>query len=237
MRILLVHNLPPWSPRAGGGQRVQHEIAVHAAAAGHDVRVLYSGDGGNAPDTPYQTVWARERRRLLANAVTMALATRRLLSAWRPDVVHGSAADAGLLPLVLPPSVGLVATSHHPDPPILPQFSQASLPLLRRLQNPYLEANLLRRAHRVVAVSAWSADVLRQRGYLPSSRPVAVVPNGVGERLDTDRRREAASGRESDDPVRGAARTGKRLGGRAPRCPGVPTSAATCSDRLRGSRA
>ena len=181
MRILLVHNLPPWNPRAGGGQRVQHEIAVHAVATGHDVRVLYSGDGVNAPDTPYRTVWVHERRRLLANAVAMARATRGLLAKWRPDVVHGSAADAGLLPLVLPTSVGLVATSHHPDPPTLPRLSPGSLALLRRLQNPYLEAHLLRRAHRVVAVSSWGADILRQRGYLPSSRPVAVVPNGVGK--------------------------------------------------------
>ena len=181
MRILLVHNLPPWDPRSGGGQRVQHEIAVHARAAGHDVRVLYSGDEEHSQDTPYLTVWARERRRLVANAVEMARATRRLLGKWRPEVVHGSAADAGLLPLVLPPGVGVVATSHHPNPPTLPPLSPGSLALLRRLQNPYLEAHLLRRAHRVIAVSAWSADTLRQRGYLPSSRPVAVVPNGVGK--------------------------------------------------------
>lgn len=185
MRILLVHNLPPWDPRAGGGQRIQHEIAVHAAAAGHDVRVLYSGDRGDAPDTPYRTVWAQEHRRLLANAVAMAWATRRLIAEWRPEVVHGSAAEAGLVPLVLPPGVPLVATSHHPDPPALPPslspLSPGSFAVLRRLQNPYLEAHLLRRAHRVVATSAWGADILRKHGYLPSSRPVAVVHNGVAE--------------------------------------------------------
>ena len=200
MRILLVHNLPPWDPRAGGGQRIQHEIAVHAAAAGHDVRVLYSGDGVDAPDTPYRMVWANEHRRLIANAVAVARAARRLLAEWRPEVVHGSAAEAGLLPLVLPPDVPLVATSHHPDPPALPPslspLSPSSFAVLRRLQNPYLEAHLLRRAHRVVATSAWGADILREFGYLPPSRPVAVVHNGVGEDwMRTDAATHRPSGR------------------------------------------
>ena len=202
MRILLVHNLPPWDPRAGGGQRIQHEIAVHAAAAGHDVRVLYSGDGVGAPDTPYRMVWAQEHQRLMANAVALARAARRLLAEWRPEVVHASAAEAGLLPLVLPPGVPLVATSHHPDPPALPPslspLSPSSFAVLRRLQNPYLEAHLLRRAHRVVATSAWGADILRQLGYMPSSRPVAVVHNGVGEDW---MRTDVATHRPDGDPT------------------------------------
>lgn len=185
MRILMIHNLPPWEARAGGGQRVQHELATHAADLGHDVRALYLGTGEGAPATPYATAWVRRRDRLALDALAVARAVRSSLGSWCPDVVHGSAAEAGWVPFVLPPGVGVVGTSHHPDPPRvphdLPSLAPTALGRMRALQNPLLEATLLRRAHRVVAVSRWGAETLRSRGYLPPTRPIAVVPNGVGE--------------------------------------------------------
>jgi hypothetical protein len=82
------HDLAPWDPRAGGGQRVQHELAVHAVGAGHDVRVLYVGRPGARPNTPYEIVWVRERRaprlQLAGNAVAVARAVRALAGAGAP---------------------------------------------------------------------------------------------------------------------------------------------------------
>ena len=96
--------------------------------------------------------------RLATHTVAVAHAVRRLLSTWEPDVVHGSAAEAGLLSFVLPPGMALAATSHHPDPTWLPARlprGPRSISVLHGLQNPYLEAHLLRSAHRVVTTSQW----------------------------------------------------------------------------------
>ena len=91
------------------------------AQAAHDVRTLHLGDGRGAPATSYLIHSVRERRRLLVNTIAIARAARKLVAESRPDVVHGSAAEASLLTAVLPPGVGVVATSHHPDPPALPR--------------------------------------------------------------------------------------------------------------------
>ena len=185
MRLLFLHNIPPWHPRAGGGQQVNHRIAA-AAAARHEVRVLYLGDAGEAQPTPYTIEWVPEHRRLLVNAMRISRAVRRMAARWVPDVVHGSAAEAGLINRSLPRGVGLVGTSHHPDPPPLPTDWSPLHPIrelarARRAQAPLLESRLLRGAHRIVATSRWGAGALRERGYVPADETIVVVPNPVDD--------------------------------------------------------
>ncbi len=188
MRLLFVHNHPIWDPRAGGGQRVNHELATHAARAGHEVKVLHVGTEGEG--TPrsleYETEEIIESARLFVNALRVARSVRDLARRWNPDVVYASAAEGGLIPRTLPDGVGLMATMHHPDPPPLPALHWTSRPLhalgdLRRLQNAWLHASLLRGAHHVTVPSDWSRRALLERGYLEPDRPVAVVPNGVAD--------------------------------------------------------
>ncbi len=187
MRLLFVHNYPIWDRRSGGGQRVNHELATHAAQAGHEVRVLHVGTGGAAPPAlPYGTVEIIESPHLAVNAVRVARAVRALARTWRPDAVHGSAAEAGFIPRLLPEGVGLLATMHHPDPPPLPPLQWATGPLralgdLRRLQNAWLHAWLLRGAHDITVPSDWSRRALQDRGYVERDRPITVVPDGVGD--------------------------------------------------------
>ncbi len=187
MRLLFVHNLPPWNPRSGGGQRVQHEIACRAAAAGHDVRALFVGEGAPPPGwtPPYRWIGIPERRRLVANVAGMALGAFGLVREWTPDAVQASAPEgAGVVP-VLPRGVGLVATSHHPDPPDLTRMPRlrtapfAALRAARRLQAALLERFVIERAHVIVATSRWGAEMMRSRGYARGDRPIEVVHNGV----------------------------------------------------------
>lgn len=188
MRLLFVHNRPIWDPRAGGGQRVNHELATHAVRAGHEVKVLHVGAGGEGePEAlEYETESIIESPRLLVNAFRVARAVRRLARSWKPDVVYASSAEGGLVPLLLPDGVGLMATMHHPDPPALPELRWGSRPLhalsdLRRMQNAWLHAVLLRGAHHITVPSDWSRHALLDRGYVEPDRPVAVVPNGVSD--------------------------------------------------------
>jgi len=54
-----------------------------------------------------------------------------------------------------------------------------SLASLRTHQSHFLHARMLRRAHVRTVPSAWSREVLYQRGYLERSDALEVVPNGV----------------------------------------------------------
>jgi glycosyltransferase involved in cell wall biosynthesis/ADP-heptose:LPS heptosyltransferase len=189
VRLLFVHNLPFWDPRAGGGQRINHELARQAALRGHDVTVLHlvksaAASAGAAPSLPYRVVEVPEAPRLLINALRVA---RRVGSLARSgvDVVYGSAAEGGLIPDVLPVGVGLLATTQHPDPARIPAVDWGrplrTLRELRLHQQPLLEANLLRHAHVVTVPSDWSRRTIRERGWLPPDQPVSILPNGVGE--------------------------------------------------------
>ena len=184
MRLLFVHNLPFWDPRAGGGQRINHELAVQAALRGHDVTVLHldaAGASAPAPELPYRVIEVSEAPRLLTNALRVARRVRRNAGI---DVVYASAAEGGLIPSLLPAETGLLATTQHPDPPPLPAVRKRSplrtLSALRRHQQGLLEANLLRHAHAVTVPSEWSRRTIRERGYVAPDHPVAVLPNGVG---------------------------------------------------------
>ena len=185
MRLLFVHNLPFWDARAGGGQRINHELARQAALQGHDVTVLHlESSAVRTPATvPYRVLGVPESPRLLINALRVARSVRS--HARGVDVVYASAAEGGLIPNVLPAGVGLLATTQHPDPAPIPGADWArplrTLRELRRHQQALLEANLLRHAHVVTVPSEWSRRAIRERGYLPPDRPVSILPNGVGE--------------------------------------------------------
>jgi glycosyltransferase involved in cell wall biosynthesis/ADP-heptose:LPS heptosyltransferase len=195
MRLLFVHNYPIWDRRSGGGQRVNHELATHAVRAGHEVRVLHVGTGGaDAPVLEYETDRIIESPHLAVNAVRLARAVRALARSWRPDAVHGSSAEAGLVPRLLPKGVGLMATMHHPDPPPLPPLRWVApirtLADVRRFQNAWLHAALLRGAHDISVPSEWSRRALIEGGYVAHDRPVVVIPNGVGDAWFRERERE-----------------------------------------------
>ena len=184
MRLLFVHNLPHWDRRAGGGQRINHELAVQAALAGHDVTVLLlAADLAGAPPLPYRVLRVPESGHLTVDAVRVARAVRDAARGG-VEVVYASAAEGGLIPRRLPAGVGLVATTQHPDPPRIPALSWAhplrSARRARAYQQALLEAELLRRAHVVTVPSDWSRRALRERGYLRPDRPITILPNGVG---------------------------------------------------------
>ncbi len=183
MRLLLVHNLHPDHPRAGGGQRVTHELAGALARRGAEVHALYLGDGRGEPPPGVTAHWLGSSGRLLLDAWRMGGRVRGLARSLALDVVHGSAPEAGGASLRLPAGVGLVGMDHHPSPPSLldaPDGVVARLRWMRAHQARLLVRTLLGRAHRVVAVSRWGRDALREGGYLDPARPVAIIPNGIG---------------------------------------------------------
>lgn len=188
MRILFVHNLPPWDPRAGGGQKAHHALACEAVAAGHEVRGIFVGGQAQPPpdhEPPYPFLHTAGRNRLLLDVAGVAATTRALQASWSPDVVFASAAEGAGSVGAAPPGAVVAVASHHPDPPDLRDAPSpwlrpwAALQRARRLQGPLLERWMLRQADVVFAVSAWGARTLVERGYLPHAERVAVVRNGV----------------------------------------------------------
>ncbi|MGI9628591.1 MAG: glycosyltransferase family 4 protein [Longimicrobiales bacterium] len=187
MRILFVHNIAPWDVRAGGGQRVHHEIAKSLVERGHEGHALFLGNPSE-PGTPvpYPFSWAPEAPRFSNNLTSMAEATRRLLETWIPEVAYLSSPESAGVYRELPTRTGTLMTSHHPEPPDLLGSTTWRHPLrsaltLRKLQRPLMERWLLRNAERRSAVSAYGRETLYQRGYLEPGVPVAVIPNGVEE--------------------------------------------------------
>lgn len=187
MRLLLAHNLPPWDPRSGGGQRVQHEILCAAVARGHDARALFLGAGPPPPswDVPYAWYTTAPRRRLVAGAVAMAWRARGVFRSWVPDAVLLTGPEAALVAASLPAGTGLLAANHNPEPadlsrpPSALRSPLASARWARRHQGALLERFALARAHVAIAVSRWGAEVLVARGYVDSGRRLEVVHNGV----------------------------------------------------------
>lgn len=185
MRVLFVHNIPPWDPEAGGGQRVHHELALSLLRRGHDVHALFLGNPESREGpVPYPYSWVPQHVRLLNRIGHMAAGTRALLRHWIPDAAYLSAPEAWGVYRELPGRTGVLMTSHHPDLPHLEGSSRPWRPLrrlsrLRRYQPFYLERLLLRQAHRRTATSEYGRRVLFERGYLDGWETVNVVPNGV----------------------------------------------------------
>ncbi|NNF29014.1 MAG: glycosyltransferase [Gemmatimonadetes bacterium] len=183
MRVLFAHNLAPWDSRSGGGQRVQHQIASALSRRGHEVRALFLGSPPPPPEpVPYRWHPVREHRRLLNNVGALADATDALVATWMPDAAYLSSPESIGVLSRLPGRTGVLATSHHPDPPHLPRLTWRLAQVLseaRRLQPFYYERAVLRRAHRRSAVSSYGRDVLVERGYLRPETPVRVIHNAL----------------------------------------------------------
>lgn len=183
MRIIFTTVHSPWDPRHGGGQRVVHELASTMARRGHEVEVVYSGVGVRPPaELPYVTHIVRHRERLYLNPLEFAK-----FFSWHGftrGVVHSHGYEGALLRLATRGRLGLVVTSHHPDPPSLVDTPRgrswtARAQWLRRSIIPLIERRALRSADVVTCPSAFSAAALRQRGYLNKDARVEVVPNGA----------------------------------------------------------
>ena len=118
------------------------------------------------------------------NVLRLREATRELQTSWHIDAAYVSSAEAAGVVAGLNDSTGIVMTSHHFQLPPLLTSSEWFRPLralqkLRKLQRFYLERWVLRKAHRVTAVSGYGRDILYDRDYLPRDTPVEVIPNGV----------------------------------------------------------
>ena len=185
MRVLFAHNLAPWDPRSGGGQRVQHQVATALAARGHEVRALFLGaDMWTPVSTRYRWHAVPEHPRLLNNVAALARATERLCAEWMPDAAFLSSPESLGVLARLPQRTGVLATSHHPSPPPLPRPGWRlgkALTEARRLQPFFYERTVLRRAHRRSAVSFYGRAVLIERGYLEPGAQVRVIHNALDD--------------------------------------------------------
>ena len=183
MRVLLAHNIAPWDPRAGGGQRVQHQIASALADLGHDVRALFLGPPiPPAESVSYRWTQVPEHPRLMNNVLAMARATAELSADWIPDVAYLSSPESAGSLMALPGRTGTLMTSHHPELPELPPPSWRfgrTLRDLRRLQAFHLERWVLRRVHRRTAVSAYGRAMLVERRYVDRGADVTVIHNAL----------------------------------------------------------
>lgn len=185
MRLIFAHNHPIWDPRSGGGQRVNHELACHAVAAGHEVLVVHLGGASDPGGTSYDTLTVPETGRLLVDAWRYSRAVVQAAAKASAHAVSLSAAHGAWAAAAVSRGTGVVATLHHPDPPPLPRLAWRrplrSMRGARAHQEHLLLARLLRRADAVTVPSSWSRSVVYERGYLPATRDVLVVPNGVDE--------------------------------------------------------
>jgi glycosyltransferase involved in cell wall biosynthesis len=168
--LLFIHSL-----HGGGAERVAADLSAHWADMGREVMVVtQAGAEGDV-----YTLHPKVRREILHTAgeggglrgiwsnVQRVRALRRVIKAFRPDIVLGMMTTASVLSVLA--CAGLrcrvIATEHtHPPSQTLSGFWQR----LRRLTYP--------RAARVVALTRGTADWLDR--HVPGSR-LAVIPNPV----------------------------------------------------------
>ncbi len=171
LRVLLfIHSL-----HGGGAERVAADLSAHWAGMGREVMVVTQASA----DGDVYTLHPAVRREVLHTAgeggglrgiwsnVQRVRALRRVIKAFRPDIVLGMMTTASVLSVLA--STGLscrvIATEHtHPPSQTLSGLWQR----LRRLTYP--------RAARVVALTRGTADWLAR--HVPGSR-LAVIPNPV----------------------------------------------------------
>lgn len=171
LRVLLfIHSL-----HGGGAERVAADLSAHWAGMGREVMVVTQASAEGDVYTLHPSV----RREVLHTAgeggglrgiwsnVQRVRALRRVIKAFRPDIVLGMMTTASVLSVLA--SAGLacrvIATEHtHPPSQALSGFWQR----LRRLTYP--------RAARVVALTRGTAQWIEQ--HVPGSR-LAVIPNPV----------------------------------------------------------
>lgn len=168
--LLFIHSL-----HGGGAERVAADLSAHWAAEGSEVMVVtQAGAEGDV-----YALHPKVRREVLHTAgeggglrgilsnLQRVRALRRVVKAFRPDIVLGMMTTASVLSVLACAGLGcrVIATEHtHPPSQTLSGFWQR----LRRLTYP--------RAARVVALTRGTADWLEQ--HVPGSR-LAVIPNPV----------------------------------------------------------
>ena len=183
MNIVYTSILNPWDVRHGGGQRIVHELACAMIGRGHDVDVVYSSAGRIAPGRlPYRVHFVPHHERLYLNPLEFV----RLL--WRrrarSGILHAHGYEGAFYRPLVGGGVGLVATTHHPDPPALnmPPGRRGSPRRIRWMREriiALLERRALRAADLVICTSDFSREALRDRGYLGAGNRMEVVHNGA----------------------------------------------------------
>lgn len=164
--LLFIHSL-----HGGGAERVAADLSAHWADMGREVMVVtqVSADGDVYtlhPAVRREVLHTADERGIWSN-VRRVRALRRMIKAFRPDIVLGMMTTASVLSVLA--SAGLscrvIATEHtHPPSQTLSGFWQR----LRRLTYP--------RAARVVALTRGTAQWLAR--HVPGSH-LAVIPNPV----------------------------------------------------------
>jgi len=183
MNIVYTSILSPWDPRHGGGQRIVHELASAMIERGHDVDVVYSTAGTIEPGRlPYRVHFVPHHERLYVNPLEFV----RLLWRRRPrsGILHAHGYEGAFYRTLAREGVGLVATSHHPDPPDVSARpgrwgSFRRVRWIRERIIALLERRALRAADLVICTSDFSRAALRERGYLGAGNPMGVVHNGA----------------------------------------------------------
>lgn len=168
--LLFIHSL-----HGGGAERVAADLSAHWAGMGRDVMVVTQASAEGDVYALHPNV----RREVLHTAgeggglrgiwsnVQRVRALRRVVKAFRPDIVLGMMTTASVLSVLACTGLScrVIATEHtHPPSQTLSGLWQR----LRRLTYP--------RAARVVALTRGTADWIEQ--HVPGSR-LAVIPNPV----------------------------------------------------------
>jgi glycosyltransferase involved in cell wall biosynthesis len=164
-------------PERGGTEIHTHEVAKRLAAGGADVTVLSTAAGGPFPRESHDgavrvlrvRAWPPNRDYYLAPSLV------RVIRQDHTDVVHCQ----GYHTLVAP--VAMLGAISARTPYVVTLHSGGHSSAIRRALRPaqaWLLRPLLRRAHRLIAVSAFEADLFARRLRIPRDA-FAVIPSGV----------------------------------------------------------
>lgn len=156
MRILHLLN---HTNRLNGHVHAAVDLACQQRAMGHDVMIASGGGDFDALLASVGVETARvDHTRKPAVLAGSALALRRLVRNWRPDVVHAHMMTSAVL--------------------AWPVCRLAGVPLITTVHNAFEKsANLMGLGNRVIAVSAAVGETMRQRGI--PARKLDVVLNGT----------------------------------------------------------
>lgn len=114
MRIM--HVATRW--RSGGAEKNVAGALDHEVEAGHEVLLVVGGESDPAtlPDHPVVVVGSLQREVDPRRDVPALVALRRLVRAWRPDVLHTHQSKAGILGRAAGQGVGCIAHTIHMAP-------------------------------------------------------------------------------------------------------------------------
>jgi len=187
MKICLTANSSPWSNLKGGGNIAVHHLAEALASRSHDVTVLFSRRPQDAVTAavPYRIVWARhfDCATVNLNAGSYARALAVLLRAERFDVVHGNAEESVFAPgLCRSAGMPFIYTSHANWLPATGMLRACLCPLeFLKTVNAHLQRKAALGAHRILAYSRFSRDLVEAALAGEPHAEVTVVPPGIEE--------------------------------------------------------